>query len=165
MIFRMVGVKFYTLRSVKALCSALMNSVCGMCSGSPVRHTQNTFLLLWDVLNFLQFNNKLVEFTIHKKQNTESNDKLIDVVLNAAIDFQPEHKKKPNRYNRFLHTVTAWLLKESAPKRRILSSFTHPHVVPNCRTFFVLWNKIFWRILLTRPFRLHYMGKKYNRSY
>ncbi len=117
MIFRMVGVKFYTLRSVKALCSALMNSVCGMCSRSPVRHTQNTFLLLWDVLNFLQFNNKLVEFTIHKKQNTESNDKLIDVVLNAAIDFQPEHKKKPNRYNRFLHTVTAWLLKESAPKK------------------------------------------------
>ncbi len=114
----MVGVKFYTPRSVKALCSALMNSVCGMCSGSPVRHTQNTFLLLWDLLlNFLQFNNKLVEFTIHKKQNTESNDKLIDVVLNAAIDFQPEHKKKPNRYNRFLHTFTAWLLKESAPQK------------------------------------------------
>lgn len=36
----MVGVMFYMheicLRSVKALCSALMDSICGMCSGSPV---------------------------------------------------------------------------------------------------------------------------------
>ncbi len=165
----MVGVKFYTheicLRSVKALCSALMDSVCGMCSRSPVLilvqcdafkvcfSSSHRDLCYWIISN-LRISYSRIHYT--KKQNTsESNYKPIDAVLNAAR--LPAWTWWEEIRNPTDTTGSCTLSK--IPKMRILSSFTHPHVVPNRYDFFFC-EKIFGRILVTRQFRLHYMGKK-----